>query len=184
MCVFVLTVQGHALAMGTDDNMFDWLRKNPEKARRFTSAISALVPAGQPASFLIESFDWAALGAGKVVDVGGSWGGVSILLAEKFSELHFVVQDLPEVIEGARVKCPSGVVDRIEFMDHDFFQEQRVVGDVYLLRAILHNWPDSYCLKILRQLIPALKKGAVVVVNDTIAPEPGTLGLLAERNLR
>ena len=164
--------------------MFDWLGKNPEKARRFTSAISSLVPAGISATFLIESFDWASLGSGKVVDVGGSWGGVSILLAEEFTKLHFVVQDLPEVIDGAKDKLPAAVADRIEFMAHDFFEKQSVVGDVYLLRAIFHNWPDSYCLKILRQLIPALEKGAKIVVNDTISPEPGTLGLLAERNLR
>ena len=164
--------------------MFDWLGKNPEKARRFTSAISSMIPVGQPAAFLIKSFDWASLGSGLVVDVGGSWGGVSALLAENFLNLHFVVQDLPEVVDGAREKIPEAVKDRIEFVAHDFFQEQKVVGDVYLLRAIFHNWSDTYCLKILNQLVPALKKGAKIVVNDTISPEPGTLGLLAERNLR
>ena len=164
--------------------MFDWLGKNPEKARRFASAISSLVPASIFAEFLIESFDWVSIGSGKVVDVGGGLGGVSILLAEKFSDLHFVIQDLPEVMEGAEKKIPESLRDRIEFMAYDFFTEQKVVGDVYLFRAIFHNWPDSYCLKILRQLIPALKKGAKIVVNDTVCPEPGTLGLLAERNLR
>ena len=81
-----------------------------------------------------------SLGKGKVVDVGGSAGGVSILLAEALSDLHFVVQDLPKAIEGAKDKVPPAVADRIEFMSHDFFTEQPVSGDAYLLRAIFHNW--------------------------------------------
>lgn len=164
--------------------MFDWLKKNPAQARRFTSAISTLVPSGRPADFLIESFDWASLGNGTVVDVGGGSGGVSILLAERFPDLNFVVQDLPEAIEGAADKVPSSVAARIKFMAHDFFTDQTIVADTYLLRAIFHNWPDAYCVKILRKLMPALKRGAKIIVNDSLVPKPGTLPLLAERNIR
>ena len=164
--------------------MFDYLGKHPEKARRFTSAISTLVPSGRPATFLTQAFDWASIEHGKVVDVGGSQGGVSILLAEAFPKLTFVVQDLPEALKGAKDKVPAAVKDRITFMEHDFFTDQPVEGDVYLLRAIFHNWPDAYCLKILQKLVPALRNGAKLVINDSLVPEPGTLSLLAERNIR
>lgn len=69
-------------------------------------------------------------------------------------------------------------------MIHDFFIQQPIVADVYLFRAIFHNWPDHYCVKILHSLIPALKHGARIIVNDGVVPEPGTLDLLAERNIR
>ncbi|KAM0797379.1 O-methyltransferase [Usnea florida] len=176
--------RGHALAHNTHDSMFDWLGKNPAQAKRFTSAISTLVPSGRPASFLVESFDWASIGSGTVVDVGGSSGGVSILLAENFPALDFVVQDLPEAIEGAADKLPASLAHRIKFMTHDFFTDQPVVADIYLLRAIFHNWPDTYCIKILQKLIPALKRGAKIVINDSLVPGPGTLPLLAEKNIR
>jgi hypothetical protein len=55
-------------------------------------------------------------------------------------------------------------------MAHDFFTPQTVVADVYLLRWILHNWSDKYCMRILRALIPALKPGARVVVNEDVRP--------------
>lgn len=164
--------------------MFDWLGKNPTQAKRFNSAISTLVPSGRASSFITQSFDWDSLGKGTVVDVGGAQGAVSILLAEVFPELRFVVQDLPEVLQGAREKVPTHITPRIEFVAHDFFMDQPTVADVYLLRAILHNWPDEYCVEILRRLVPALKNGARIVINDSIVPEPGTLPLLAEKNIR
>ena len=60
-------------------------------------------------------------------------------------------------------------------MAHDFFKEAQPVhgADVYFFRFIFHNWPDKYCLKILRSLIPALKTGAKVVIIDYVLPGPG-----------
>lgn len=142
------------------------------------------MPSGRAASFLAEGFDWASLGEATVVDVGGSSGGVSILLAERFPALNFVVQDLSEAIEGAAEKVPTNVARRIRFMTHDFFTDQTVVAKVYLLRAIFHNWPDAYCVKILQKLIPALQDGAKIIINDSLLPEPGTLTVLPERNVR
>ena len=137
--------------------------------------------------YLQNSYPWAALGNGNalVVDVGGSQGHISIALAQAFPNLSFIVQDRPETIAGAESKIPSEVADRVKFMPHDFFTEQPVAGaDVYLLRWIFHNWPDTYCIKILQKLIPALKPGAKILINDSLVPEPGTLPLLAEKEAR
>lgn len=62
-------------------------------------------------------------------------------------------------------------------MEHDFLIEQRVKNaDVYLFRWILHDWSDMYCIRILRNLIPALKAGLIIFINDNVLPESGTLG--------
>lgn len=74
---------------------------------------------------------------------------------------------------------------RVKFMPYDFFTEQPVKhADVYLFRWIFHDWSDLYCLRILRNLIPALKNGALVLVSDNVLPEPGTLGLWQEMQIR
>lgn len=70
-------------------------------------------------------------------------------------------------------------------MAHDFLTEQPVHGaDVYFFRWILHNWSDKYCVKILKNLIPALKPGAKVVINDNVLPQPGVLSQWQEERLR
>lgn len=109
---------------------------------------------------------------------------MSILLAKAFKSLNFVVQDLPEAIDGAEKSVPEELKPRMKFMAHDFFTDQPVEGSVYLLRAIFHNLPDHYCVNILRKLIPALKHGVRIVINDSLVPPPRTLDLLAERNVR
>lgn len=76
------------------------------------------------------------------------------------------MQDLPEVIERAPEVADGS---NVSFMAHDFFVPQSVTGaDAYLFRWILHNWSDKYCVRILRALVPALKPGARIILNEHI----------------
>jgi hypothetical protein len=80
---------------------------------------------------------------------------------------------------------PPELQSRIQLTTHDFFTPQLVKdADVYFFRHVFHNWPDLYCIKILRMLIPALKKGAKVLINDGIAPEPGTMSAFEDKLIR
>lgn len=121
--------------------------------------------------------------------VGGSSGHASIALAKACPSLHFVVQDLPTVIETARANLPAQleahVAERITFEAHDFFQAQPVLdADVYLLRMILHDWPPAEATSIVTNIYKALKPGARIVVMDTALPVPGSIGLSQEAQLR
>lgn len=55
---------------------------------------------------------------------------------------------------------------------------------LYLFRSVLLNWPDKFVIKFLRNLIPALKPGARVLINEGCLPEPGELSAWDERILR
>jgi len=57
-------------------------------------------------------------------------------------------------------------------------------ADVYFFRWILHDWSDDRASLILRNLIPALKPGANIVLKEMIMPEPGTMPFFHEKNLR
>lgn len=134
---------------------------------------------------MIDSFGWESLKNGTVVDVGGSHGIVSIELARKFPSLHFIVQDRAEVIAESSPTVPKDVADRVTFMTHDFFSEQPVKNaDVFFFRWVFHNWGDQYCVKILQALIPALKPGARVLIQDILLPEPGAMSIWPERKMR
>lgn len=106
-------------------------------------------------------------------------------LARKFPFMSFVVQDMEPVIEEAKKNVPSDVADRIEFMVHDFFEVQPVIGAaVYFFRWIFHNWPDKYCIKILKSLIPSLRRGSKVMISEAILPGPGEIPSGLEGRLR
>ena len=141
---------------------------------------------GHDAEFLVHGYPWASLGHALVVDVGGSEGAHSAALARAFPNLEFIVQDLPAVVDAVQKNKPrtDWVADRIKFMPHDMFTAQPVAADVYLFRWIFHDWPDKYVIRILQQLVPVMKNGARVLINEIIMPEPNTLPLLRERRLR
>jgi len=135
---------------------------------------------------LRDGFPWASLGSGKVVDVGGGSGHISIKLArvshmsfsscldrfvsnnaeqdifnsnsesQEFPSLRFVVQDNSPVQLGHGEEQLGG---RVNFQPHDFFELQPVHdASAFLLRQILHNHNNEDSIKIIRALVPALEK--------------------------
>lgn len=114
---------------------------------------------------IINGWDWQLLTPGStVVDVGGSRGTVAYALAEAFQNPSFIVQDLPEIVAEAQKKAGLGIANdvapRVSFYSHDFFTTQPVKNaDVYFLRMIFLNYSDKYAVKILHNLMPAMKKG-------------------------
>jgi chemotaxis methyl-accepting protein methylase len=107
--------------------------------------------------------------------LGGSFGFVCVALAKKYPKLRFVVQDMAKTIAEAPSKIPQEFHDRIEFQTHDFYTEQPVKGaDVFFFRWVCHNQSDKYGVKMLQQLIPALKPGAKIVISDNCLPAPNT----------
>ena len=168
--------------------MFQFLNSQPFKAQKFAEAMkfyTNLVP-GNSESFLVHGYDWDTLGPGAtVVDIGGSDGHVSISLAQAYPDLRFIVQDTREVVEAAATRTPAEIGgDRLRFEPHDFFTPQTVRADAYLFRWVFHDWPDGYIIKILKHLIPALKIGARIIVNESICPETSSLPISIERTVR
>lgn len=167
------------IAHHTSDNFFASLGKDEEKAKRFADAMSFFQASpGLQTSLLVDNYDWSRYKT--LVDVGGSHGAIPLDLVKRFPSLTATVQDLPEVVSAA----PASV-SRVTFQPYNFFTEQPVKNaDVYLFRMIFHNWGDKYCVQILQNLIPALKKGAKIVINDHVVPIPGALSLYKERSVR
>lgn len=165
----------------------------PERAGRFAGAMKWLgqAPAFSPQG-LVNEFPWEPESESSqftVVDVGGGLGHVSHALAasEHGSRAQFVVQDLADIVAKGQLALSNDkdLQERIRFQVHDFFEEQPLHGaDVYLLRMILHDWSDKYAIKILRALIPALKPGAKVVINDRVIPGRHQVHYLEEREAR
>ncbi|KAL4882157.1 S-adenosyl-L-methionine-dependent methyltransferase [Aspergillus karnatakaensis] len=154
--------------LDTDKPAFEYYAVNPDKARRFATAMTAFADGhGNSPLSLVQSYPWKTIGKGTVVDVGGSTGNVSTLIAIGMAE-----------------KLPDDLRERVHFQAHDFFTEQTVIADAYIFRNIFHNWSDSRCIEILRALIPTLRTGARIIVNDYVLPAPGTMPHMKELAVR
>jgi hypothetical protein len=120
------------LGFNTDLHFFEFLATNPEFPVRFMNHMSAYHQ-GRP-SWMDPGFypvrERLAAGldtsAPLLVDVGGSTGHDLQEFRRKHPEVQgkFVLQDLPEVIEKAKLL----VGPEIEAVEHDFFKEQPIKG--------------------------------------------------------
>lgn len=110
---------------------------------------------------VLAAFDWTSLDkpGTTVVDIGGGLEPVSQYLARQTSNIHSVVQDLPHVVCMAPAKLPEDLKDRIDFAFCDVHKPQpsEPAPVAFLLRWVLHNWSDKYCINILKNLTSALR---------------------------
>ncbi len=195
-----LTRTGFNFAFDTVEKepMFVTFGKDPTRAKRMGGAMASLTGGeGYEVAHFVDNYDLSDVDmrAGTFVDIGGSHGFVCVDLARKWKNINFVVQDLPKTIESTpRPVCADeAVAARIQLQAHDFFKEQAVkdadgmsafhhtmppknanVKAVYFFRWIIHNYSTPYAISILKNLIPALKPGARVVINDHCLSEPGS----------
>ncbi|KAF2454490.1 O-methyltransferase-domain-containing protein [Lineolata rhizophorae] len=168
--------------------LFDVLEAEGDgwRMRRFAEAMASMKSSSHDLEHVHAGFDWGGLGKGAtVVDVGGSGGHVSASLAAAHPGLRFVVQDLPSVEAEYAAAVPEELRDRVKFQVHDFFAEQPERGaTVYLLRHILHDWPDSQAVAVLRRLVAAMRPGeggSRIVIMDVVMAGHGTVPLPLER---
>ncbi|MCJ1380209.1 hypothetical protein MMC17_003312 [Xylographa soralifera] len=177
---------GFNLAKATKDSFFESMEDNPNKRDAFANVMSyaqSRQGIGFSVSHLLSSYDWASVRT--VVDVGGGTGTTCTDLARNFPSIHCIVQDMPEVVAQGRAQLASDVASQITFMAHDFFQEQPIKdADVYFMRWILHDWSDKKAVSILKNLVPALKHGANIVLQEFVIPEPGVLSFYHEKLIR
>ncbi|RYP12601.1 hypothetical protein DL765_007232 [Monosporascus sp. GIB2] len=180
------------IAFDTDLPYFPYLKSRPDLEAEFDSYMQSQskVHHGAKVEHLLGGFDWGSLREGsQVVDVGGGSGGASLVVARVFKTLRFVVQDQATLIDHARNQKAKAADDevwqRIELQGHDFFDPQPVIGtDVYLLRMIIHDWPDEKAVRILQQLAKAMKPGSRILIMDMVIPAPGSGPILVEAALR
>ncbi len=165
------------LALGTDKPLFDFISESPKLSKLFAAYMKNVQGGdGTNLRHLIKGFDWASLNDAVVVDVGGSTCSSAIALAQAFPNLRFVVEDLPEPIATARQvleKQPESIKARIAVHVHSFFLPQPCKeAQVYLMRMILHDWPDREALTILQNHLSVLKHDAKarLLIMDTVLP--------------
>ncbi|PPQ70231.1 hypothetical protein CVT24_013089 [Panaeolus cyanescens] len=125
---------------------------------------------------VIDQFPWMEIGErATVCDVGGGVGNMLIALAKRYPKLRLTLQDLPERTLQARmevwpVKCPEAIAEkRIEFQPIDFLKEAPVPGcQIYYLKNIIHDWPDSEAITILSNVRKAMHPSSRALLHEFI----------------
>lgn len=107
-----------------------------------------------------------------VVDIGGGSGGLLTAVLKAHPGIHGVLFDLPHVIQGAKGDLAKEFpAERCEFVAGDFFESIPTGGDVYLLKAVLHDWDDERSAVILRNCRGAIPPSGRLLLIERAVPE-------------
>ena len=131
----------------------------------------ATIATTQIAARLLDAYDLA--GVRRVVDVGGGRGALLGRLLQAHAGMTGVVFD--RTIEGASAHLATlGVADRAEIIAGDFFAAVPAGGDLYLLKAIIHDWDDAAAARLLANCHAAMAPGARILLIERLMPERAT----------
>ncbi|HVV53668.1 MAG TPA: methyltransferase [Polyangia bacterium] len=152
-------------ALGTDT--WGYYAQNPEEGAGFArgmSNLSALVAAEVAPAYDFSRFE-------RIVDVGGSEGVMLAAALRSAPAARGVLFDRPEVIERGRAAVARHQLGaRLEVAGGDFLKEVPAGGDLYILKAIVHDWDDDQSAVILANVQRAARPGAKVMVIEMIVP--------------
>jgi C-methyltransferase len=147
---------------------FDYFAEDPRHAELFNltmSSISALTDAT-----VVAAYDFGAYRT--IVDVGGGHGLLlaNILAANPGS--CGVLQDLSAVVSTvSNILSYTRLADRVRIEAGSFFDSVPAGGDAYVLKNILHDWPDDKAVRILRNVHAAAGRDATVLLVELVIPD-------------
>jgi len=163
-------------------HVFDLFHDIPDQAANFHRAMTSFSSGSSAA--VLEVADFSRFR--RLADCGGGHGMLLSRILEKFTSLHGVLFDLPEVLSGApaagHFRNSEG---RVDFEAGSFFERVPEGCDAYIMKHIIHDWDNESCRQILslmrEQLVKvATSAGRVFVCEMTVAelPEPSPAKML------
>jgi hypothetical protein len=156
-------------------HVFDLFQDIPDQAANFHRAMTSF--SGAESAALLEVADFSRFR--RLGDCGGGHGLLLSRILEKFTSLHGILFDLPEVVSGAPAAghfCNSE--DRVAFESGSFFERVPDGCDAYIMKHIVHDWDDESCRRILSLIRAQLVKtapdaGRVFLCEMTVPEAPG-----------
>lgn len=145
---------------------FDWLAEHPEQATIFQSAMISLSQGANEA--VAEAYDFGRFAS--LVDVGGGHGQLLSAILSRHHHLVGLLFDLPSAIDAAR-SCAGDLPPRTSYVTGSFFDFVPAGADIYVLKKVIHDWPDTEAIKILRNCRAAMNPGGRILIAETIVSE-------------
>lgn len=145
---------------GEGETVFTMCAKKPHLAEAFNKSLVTYTQAKTPwvdvypTDSILHS---AKPGRALVVDVGGGLGQDTERMRAKHPDLppaSLVLEDQPHVLQNVKTQLP------VATQAIDLFAPQPIQGArIYFLHTILHDWPETQAVEILKNIAPAMEAG-------------------------
>ena len=146
---------------------WDFLKQRPEFAAIFNDAMTNM--SEMAVDPIIAAYDFAPHPT--IVDVGGGHGRLLAAIVAATPGASGLLYDLPEVVEGAQeLLRRHGVADRVRTAGGSFLDAVPEGGDAYILKNVIHDWPDDDAVAILSNVRRAAGPGATLLLVEFVIP--------------
>lgn len=146
---------------------FDYLAGEPDLARLFDEAMTSVSELA--VGPIVAGYDFS--GYSTIVDVGGGHGRLLAAILAATPAARGVLYDQPQVVADApNLLRRFGIEDRVRIESGSFFEAVPAGGDVYVLKMIIHDWPDEQAVTILRNVRDAAGPGAKLLLVEQVIP--------------
>lgn len=147
---------------------FDYMGSEPELGAIFNDAmtsVSELAIAPVVAAYDFSRFE-------TIADIGGGHGRLLAAILQAAPRSRGVLYDLPQVVDGAPAMLGKyGTADRVRVIPGSFFDSVPAGADAYVMKNIIHDWPDTEALSILRNVRAAATPGTTLLLIEGVIPD-------------
>jgi hypothetical protein len=151
------------------EHLFEYFREHPDEGATFHNGMTNL--SSMEAPLIAHGYDFS--GIHHLMDVGGGHGLLLATILERFPKMKGTLYETPPVIAGASGGPLEKVKDRVTLTAGDMFQSVPAGADAYMMKYIIHDWPDDLCYKILKSCRAGVNgAGGKLIVVDTVVPGP------------
>ena len=149
---------------------FELLADEPVLAEIFNRAMTSMSELA--VASVTAAYDFSRYGT--ILDVGGGHGRLLAAILAATPQARGILFDLPDVAAGAPALLDEHhVADRVRVLGGSFFDVVPEGGDVYVLKNVIHDWPDEDPLKILSNVRTAAGIGKHVLLVEFVIPHHG-----------
>lgn len=147
---------------------FAYLTSEPELGPIFHDAMTSVSELA--IGPVVAAYDFTPFNT--IADIGGGHGRLLAAILEAAPAARGVLYDLPEVVEGApELLGRYGTADRVAVTPGSFFDRVPGGADAYVLKNIIHDWPDEQACQILGNIRAAATPGTTLLLVEAVIPE-------------
>ncbi|MGB6823426.1 MAG: methyltransferase [Candidatus Acidiferrales bacterium] len=144
--------------------IFEYFKQHPDEGQIFNDAMTSISAGDSPAVVDAYSFE----GIHSIVDVGGGHGLLLATIMARNPQMKGTLYDESHVIEGAKNGPLKPVMERCTLASGDMFSSVPAGADAYIMKHIIHDWPDELCVKILKSCRKGVNPGGKLLVVDDV----------------
>ncbi|MFI5775910.1 methyltransferase [Nocardia sp. NPDC051570] len=149
---------------------FDYIQTDRELGELFDEAMTEFSAAALEPT--LAAYDFSRFAT--VVDIAGGQGRLLTEILARTPGARGVLFDLPEVVAPVpALLAERGLADRCTVVTGSFFEQAPAGGDAYILKHVIHDWPDEQAERILGTVRAAMTDSArLLLIEMVLADDP------------